>query len=79
MATATALNIGIVEPVERTSKIVRKNQNTKEVIFREEVARIMREDGASEEFIEKWLTDNAVKEAISNHFTAESLAWALLQ
>lgn len=53
--------------------------NTLEKSFREKVARIMRDDGASEEFIKRELTDTVVKRALKNNFSAESLAWALLQ
>lgn len=46
--------------------------------FRNAVAEIMRKNGASEKFIERVLTVTAVKEALLNNFSAESLAWALL-
>ena len=47
--------------------------------FKEEVERIMREDGASEDFIQENLTDSAVRCAIKNNFSPDSLAWSLLQ
>lgn len=47
--------------------------------FKKEVERIMREDGASEEFIQENLTDSAVRCAIKNNFSPDSLAWSLLQ
>lgn len=47
--------------------------------FKKEVERMMREDGASEEFIQKNLTDSAVICAIKNGFSPDSLAWSLLQ
>lgn len=47
--------------------------------FREQAERIMRAEGASEEFIERELTQEAVQCALNNHFSAESMAWALLQ
>lgn len=48
-------------------------------VSRERVASIMRKDGASDEFINRELTDSAIKEALKNNFSAESLAWTLLQ
>lgn len=69
----------------RTGDLVKKKENgrtnneTREMSFREEVAAIMRKDGASEAFIKRELTDSAVRGALKNNFSAESLAWALLQ
>ena len=69
----------------RTGNLVKKKDNcrtnneTREMSFREEVATIMRKDGASEAFIKRELTDSAVRGALKNNFSAESLAWALLQ
>lgn len=47
--------------------------------FKEEVEKIMREDGASEDFIQKNLTESSVRCAIKNNFSPDSLAWSLLQ
>ena len=47
--------------------------------FKEEVERIMRENGASEDFIQENLTESAVRCAIKNGFSHDSLAWSLLQ
>lgn len=47
--------------------------------FKQKVIRILRREGASEKFISDNVTDNAIKDAILNNFTAESLAWAILQ
>lgn len=47
--------------------------------FKEEVDKIMRKDGASEDFIQKNLTESAVRCAIKNGFSPDSLAWSLLQ
>lgn len=69
----------------RTGDLVKKKENgrtnneTREMSFREEVAAIMRKDGASEAFIKRELTDSAVRGALKNNFSAESLAWVLLQ
>lgn len=77
MATvAVERNIGNVSM--RKQKLILPRKSEME-IFKEKTARIMREDGASENLIANELTDNAVAEAILNHFTPESLAWALLQ
>ena len=51
----------------------------KEKRFKEEVEKIMREDGASEDFIQKNLTDSAIRCAIKNGFSPDSLAWSILQ
>ena len=51
----------------------------KEKRFKEEVEKIMRKDGASEDFIQKNLTDSAIRCAIKNGFSPDSLAWSLLQ
>lgn len=47
--------------------------------FKQKVIELMIEDGASQEFIDRELTDAAVESAIANNFSPESLAWALLQ
>lgn len=47
--------------------------------FKEEVEKIMRKDGASEDFIQENLTESAVRCAIKNGFSPDSLAWSLLQ
>lgn len=54
-------------------------QSDAEEKFRAKVEEIMRAEGADEDFILRTLTESAVKEAIINHFTPESVAWALLQ
>lgn len=51
----------------------------KEKSFRKEVEIIMKAYGASEEFIQKNLTESAVRCAIKNRFSPDSLAWSLLQ
>lgn len=51
----------------------------KEKRFKEEVEKIMRKDGASEDFIQKNLTDSAIRCAIKNGFSPDSLAWSILQ
>lgn len=81
MATVLAVKTGILEPVEskNTSKKNRIKVSNANATFRAKVVNIMRAEGASEQFIEAELTDNAIKEAMRNHFSAESLAWALLQ
>ena len=48
----------------------------KEKRFKEEVEKIMRKDGASEDFIQKNLTDSAIRCAIKNGFSPDSLAWS---
>lgn len=47
-------------------------------VFKAKVKKIMRTNGASELYIEKYLTDVAVLNAIINDFSAEDLAWVLL-
>ena len=47
--------------------------------FKQKVIELMVEDGASEDFIDRELTDAAVESAIVNNFSPESLAWVLLQ
>lgn len=47
--------------------------------FQEEVEKIMIEDVASEDFIQENLTESAVRCAIKNNFSPDSLAWSLLQ
>lgn len=47
--------------------------------FKEEVEKIMRKDEASEDFIQENLTESAVRCAIKNGFSPDSLAWSLLQ
>ncbi len=77
MATvAVERNIGNESMSKRKVILPRKSEME---LFKKKTVRIMRKDGASENFIANELTDNAVKEAILNHFTPESLAWALLQ
>lgn len=68
----------------RTIEIIMKrsnNNSTNDVYktFKQKVICILRREGASEEFIVANVTDNAIKDAILNNFTAESLAWAILQ
>ena len=66
----------IVDKPIKNRFIARKSEKE---IFKERTARLMREQGASEELIAEELTDIAVENSILNHFTPENLAWALLQ
>lgn len=50
----------------------------KEVEFKKAVADIMRKDGATEEYIEKYLTDTVVINAIVNDCSPDDCAWGLL-
>lgn len=47
--------------------------------FKAKVRELLLSDGASEEFIQSRLTDNAIEDAILNEFSAEDLAWVILQ
>lgn len=47
--------------------------------FKKEVVAIMRDNGASDAFIKANVTDEAIDNAMVNEFTAENLAWVLLQ
>ena len=78
MKTALATNscAGVQLKTSRNLRIVQFHMKEE---FRAKVEKIMRESGASDDFIKRTLTDHAVQEAISNHFSAESVAWALLQ
>lgn len=51
----------------------------KEISFKKEVEIIMKAYGVSEDFIQKNLTESAVRCAIKNNFSPDSLAWSLLQ
>lgn len=68
------------QPIFPIRKNVKKSQKkiTEEKIFRENVAELMRKNGASEDFIGKTLTDEALKHARINRYSAETLAWTLL-
>lgn len=78
MEAVAVVSKGTLEIVKRDNSC-KSTKKTMETSFREEVARIMREGGASEAFINRELTDSAVRGALKNNFSAESLAWALLQ
>ena len=47
--------------------------------FRKEVTRIMLQNGADEAFVWRTLTDRVIETSLKNGFSAESVAWALLQ
>lgn len=47
--------------------------------FKNEVVAIMRDNGVNEAFIINTVTDEAIDNAMMNGFTAENLAWVLLQ
>jgi hypothetical protein len=64
---------------ESLNKTINEQElNKKRAELRKQTADLMRLDGASEEYIEKYLTDAAVENCLSNGFTAASLAWTLL-
>lgn len=51
----------------------------REEVIKKTTGEILKKDGASEDFIQKNLTESAVRCAIKNGFSPDSLAWSLLQ
>lgn len=74
-------NDGFARTIEIIMRKINNSSTNNDVYhtFKQKVISILRSEGASEKFILDNVTDNAIKDAILNNFTAESLAWAILQ